>query len=82
MELAAAPLLHAPTAAEFSSSRAVSETSVLREFIKRCAYINLSAETWKNQLLYAMPSNRLGAPRGEDVPLEVNNNSLLESGRQ
>ena len=74
MELAAAPLLPAATAAEFSSSRAVSETSVLRELIKRCTYINLSAKTWKGQLLYAMPVNRLGTAGGEDVPLEVNYN--------
>ena len=45
---------------------------VLRDFVTRHTFINLSvADSWRDQLLYAMPINRLGqenpAPSGIDI---------------
>ena len=42
------------------SSGKHNSASVLGDFVKRHTYIDLSADSWKDQLLYAMPINRLG----------------------
>ena len=54
-----APLL---AAGSEESSGKPNRASVLGDFVKRHTYINLSADSWRDQLLYAMPINRLGLP--------------------
>ena len=53
-----AQLLPAGESAE--SSGPLDRASVLRDFVARHTYINLSADSWRDQLLYAMPIDRLG----------------------
>ena len=61
------PLATGHAECESASGAQLDNALTLRDFVTRHTFINLSvADSWKDQLLYAMPINRLGqvAPPG------------------